>query len=94
MRGDINRAAQEGLHAGYEATKGAEGRLLLDFTHADYINSTGIALIVSLLADCRATGRPVGAYGLSDHYREIFSITRLSDFMSVYEDVEAALAAR
>ena len=93
LHGDINRAAQEELQAAYGEAKDGGGRLLLDFVDVDYINSTGIALIVALLADCRATGRPVAAYGLSDHYREIFSITRLSDFMSIYEDAEAALAA-
>jgi hypothetical protein len=31
------------------------------------------------------------AYGLSDHYVEIFNITRLSDFVSVFPDEESAL---
>jgi hypothetical protein len=31
--------------------------------------------------------------GLSEHYREIFNITRLSDFMTVFEDEESALQA-
>ena len=47
----------------------------------DYINSTGIALIVGLLAKARASKRCLLAYGLSDHYVEIFNITRLSDFV-------------
>jgi anti-anti-sigma factor len=93
LHGDINRAAQEGLQSAYQGAKEGGGRLLLDFGDVDYINSTGIALIVALLADCRMTQRPVAAYGLSDHYREIFSITRLSDFMAIYEDAAAALAA-
>ncbi|RPI21983.1 MAG: anti-sigma factor antagonist, partial [Actinobacteria bacterium] len=84
---------QEGLQSAYQAAKDGGGRLLLDFGDVDYINSTGIALIVALLADCRMTQRPVAAFGLSDHYREIFSITRLSDFMAIYEDAAAAIAA-
>jgi hypothetical protein len=31
------------------------------------------------------------AYGLSEHYVEIFNITRLSDFVSVFPDEESAL---
>ena len=64
---------------------------MLDFETVDYINSTGIALIVSLLGRARAEQRPVFASGLSDHYRHIFSITRLSDFIQIYRDVDTAV---
>jgi len=93
FQGDINRAAQKGLDEAYQEVKGGSGRLLLDFGEVDFINSTGIALIVGILADARTTGRPIAAFGLSDHYQEIFSITRLSDFMTIYEDEDAALAS-
>jgi anti-anti-sigma factor len=58
----------------------------------DYINSTGIALIVSLLAQARKSRQRLVVYGLSDHYVEIFQITRLADFMTIYPDEESALA--
>ena len=48
-----------------------------------YINSTGIALIVGLLGRARGADLPVTARALTDHYREIFEITRLSDFMTI-----------
>ena len=67
--------------------------LLLDFAAVDYINSTGIALIVGLLGRARADGVAVAACGLSDHYREIFEITRLSDFMSIYADEASAASS-
>lgn len=91
LSGDVNRSAQEGLEAAY-AEVATAGRILLDFARVDYINSTGIALIVGLLARARADGRAVGAFGLSAHYRELFQITRLSDFMDIYEDEVAATA--
>ena len=52
----------------------------------DYINSTGIALIVGVLAEARKAKRKVVACGLSGHYREIFQVTRLSDFMPIFAD--------
>ena len=66
--------------------------ILLNFSDVDYINSTGIALIVSLLARARKSKRRLLACGLSDHYVEIFQITRLVDFMSVFPDEKSALA--
>ena len=94
LRGEINGFAQEALDAAYaEAEKANPETILLNFEGVDYINSTGIALIVSLLARARATKRRLVAYGLSDHYVEIFNITRLSDFVSVFPDEESALEA-
>ncbi len=84
LHGDINRAAQEGLADAYAEANRGPGQLLLDFEDVDYINSTGIALIVGILAQSRANHREVGAFGLSDHYRELFQITRLSDFMTIH----------
>jgi anti-sigma B factor antagonist len=85
LRGDIDGAAREALAAAYEQAAGARA-LLLDFSAVDYINSTGIALIVGLLARARADARKISARGLSPHYREIFEITRLSDFMTIVVD--------
>ena len=84
LSGEIDRSAEAAVEAAYGQVSGlGSGPLLLDFSATDYINSTGIALIVGLLAQARANGIEVKAFGLSDHYREIFEITRLSDFMTI-----------
>ena len=94
LRGEINGFAQGTLDAAYaEAEKDNPGAILLNFEEVDYINSTGIALIVGLLARARAAKRDLSAYGLSEHYVEIFNITRLSDFMGVFPDEESAIGA-
>jgi anti-sigma B factor antagonist len=86
MRGDLDSRADEQLSAAYgEVAALGSSRLTLDFRDVGYINSTGIALVVRLLADARRDGRGVRAIGLTPHYREIFRITRLSDFMDIVE---------
>jgi anti-sigma B factor antagonist len=93
LRGEINGFAQDALNAAYaEAEAKNPQTILLNFEEVDYINSTGIALIVGLLAKARASKRRLLAYGLSDHYVEIFNITRLSDFVSVLPNEESALS--
>ncbi len=91
LHGDINVAAEDDLGAAYAAV-GANGAstILLDFSDTEYINSTGIALIVRLLADARRDRREVRACGLSPHYVEIFQITRLSDYMRIFDDAATA----
>jgi anti-anti-sigma factor len=94
LRGEINGFAQDALDAAYaEAESNDSEVILLNFEGVDYINSTGIALIVGLLAKARVSKRRLVAYGLSDHYVEIFEITRLSDYMGVFPDEESAISA-
>lgn len=88
--GTLNRSTEEILESAYEEARKISGRLLLDFSEVDYINSTGIAAIVGLVAIAVADGRELGAFGLSDHYQEVFKITRLADFVTIYEDLTAA----
>lgn len=91
LAGDVNRSAAEGLDQAY--LEAGTAPLVLDFNGVDYINSTGIALLVGILAKARASGRNVSACGLSDHYVQIFNITRIADFMAIYDDEVAAVAA-
>jgi anti-anti-sigma factor len=91
--GEINSFTEEALNAAYsEAERSEPNAIILNFTSVDYINSTGIALIVGLLAKARKVRRRLVVYGLSDHYLEIFQITRLADFMNIYSNEHEALA--
>jgi anti-anti-sigma factor len=92
LHGEIDSFGEHTLNAAYdEAESQAPNAILLNFSDVQYINSTGIALIVGLLARARKSHRRLLACGLSDHYIEIFQITRLVDFMNVFPDEASAL---
>lgn len=86
LSGTVDRGAKEGMETAYEDAAKVPGEIVLDFENVEFINSTGIAVIVGLLAMARAENRDVGAVGLTDHYKEVFEITRLADFMHIYEE--------
>jgi len=87
LGGRLDRDGEATLADAYAtATASDASTIELDFSDVDYINSTGIALVVRLLADARRDGRSVQARGLTDHYREIFRITRLSDLMTILDE--------
>lgn len=93
LRGEINAGAEGRLNAAYtEAEAHNPPTIVLNFDDVSYINSTGIALIVGLLARARKAKRRLLVFGLSPHYQEIFQITRLADFMTVFQDEASALA--
>jgi anti-sigma B factor antagonist len=93
LSGEINAFADPAL---MEAFKEADDKdpdtFVLNFEEVDYINSTGIALIVELLGHVRKSKKTMVVYGLSDHYEEIFKLTRLADFMTIYDSQASALA--
>lgn len=97
VSGEIDGSATDVLLPAYDSAVehavATERHVVLDLSGVDYINSTGIALIVSVLARARAQGRVMHACGLSDHYREIFSVTRLSDYIALHPRLDEALAA-
>jgi anti-anti-sigma factor len=82
LAGDIDREAEAALDAAYSQVEQAP-TVVLDFSEVSYINSTGIAVVVGLLARARSNRQTLCARGLSEHYRQIFEITRLADFMTI-----------
>jgi anti-anti-sigma factor len=92
LSGDLRGDARDDLEAAYaDAATREPQAVVLNLTGVDYMDSTGIALLVGLLARTRRDGRDLSAYGLTDHYREIFAITRLSEFIHIYDDEPSAL---
>ena len=85
LAGDVDRDAEATLDAAYSQVEQAR-MVVLDFSGVPYINSTGIAVIVGLLARARRNGQTLGARGLTEHYRQIFEITRLADFMTILDE--------
>ena len=67
--------------------------IVLNFDGLDYMNSGGIGLLVTMLVRAQRAHQQVLAYGLSDHYREIFELTRLDDAVGIHTSEDAALAA-
>jgi anti-anti-sigma factor len=95
LRGQLDGAAGAAMAPIYaDATRSGDvTAIVLDFHRVDYINSTGIALVVGLLGEARGDAVEVRVYGLSDHYRHIFDITRLADFVTFFDDEPTAVAA-
>jgi anti-sigma B factor antagonist len=92
--GDITGSAEDALTGAYsEAVNGNARAFVLNFTELDYMNSTGIGLLVTLLIRAQRQNHQLLAYGLSDHYREIFQLTRLDEAIGIYESEAAVMSA-
>ena len=65
--------------------------VILDFSGMEYMNSGGIGLLVTLLVRAQRQGKRLLAVGLTDHYRQIFALTRLDEAIGIHDTTEAAL---
>ncbi len=94
LRGDISSASKDVLLNAYHRLGNTVSRVLLDFTAVDYINSSGIAIIIQMLLEAGKAGtRTVGIFGLSPHFQKVFTMVGISKYASLHKDEAAALAA-
>lgn len=92
LTGDVTPAVEEELMAAYDQA-GTDDSVILDFGGLEYMNSGGIGLLVTLLVRAQRASQPLLAHGLSDHYRQIFTLTRLDDVIELHPDRGTALRA-
>jgi anti-sigma B factor antagonist len=93
--GDVTAGSEPALMEAFvKAVDGGAKTVVLDFAGLEYMNSGGIGLLVTLLVRAKRQGQRLLAVGLSDHYREIFSLIRLDEAIGIHDDANAALAAR
>lgn len=94
IQGEINAYAENALMDAYNRANSDSARwIILNFDQLEYMNSSGIGLLVTLLIRVQRQKQQLLAYGLSDHYRQIFELTRLDEAISIYRDEKTALAA-
>jgi anti-sigma B factor antagonist len=92
--GDVTGGSEPALMDAYvKAVDGGARTIVLDFGGLEYMNSGGIGLLVTMLVRAKRQGQRLLAVGLSDHYREIFSLIRLDEAIGIHDDANAALAA-
>jgi anti-sigma B factor antagonist len=58
--------------------------ILLDFTKVDYINSSGIALVIQLLIEAANSGQKVYAFGLSAHFTKVFTMVGITKYAGLF----------
>lgn len=93
VRGEVTAASERPLADAYaEASVPGTRAVILDFGALDYMNSGGIGLLVTLLVRANRQKQRLLAFGLNEHYRQIFELTRLDEAISIFGSEDEALA--
>jgi anti-sigma B factor antagonist len=94
IAGDITAACEDVLMDAYARAAGEDtSAVILNFSGLEYMNSGGIGLLVTLLVRANRAKQKLLAYGLNEHYRQIFELTRLDEAIGIYGSEAEALAA-
>ena len=94
ISGDVTAACEDDLMAAHErASDGGAKLVVLDFSQMEYMNSGGIGMLVTLLVRGQRRQQRIAAGGLTDHYRQIFELTRLDEAIVLHDDTDSAIRA-
>ncbi|MGC9157491.1 MAG: STAS domain-containing protein [Terracidiphilus sp.] len=94
FEGDIASTSKEAVLGTYQAlSKETVKLVLLDFTRVDYINSSGIALIIQMMIEAANAGQKVYAFGLSPHFTKVFTMVGITKYAGLFAGQAEALAA-
>ena len=93
IQGEVTAFAEQVLNEAYGQASAGVRAVVLNFSGLEYMNSSGIGLLVTTLIRAKRQGQTLLAYGLNEHYRHIFELTRLNEAIGVYDNEAEALAA-
>jgi anti-sigma B factor antagonist len=92
--GDVTSACEEVLMGAYgQASSDRTRAIILNFSGLEYMNSSGIGLLVTLLVRANRQHQRLLVYGLNEHYRQIFELTRLDEAIGIHASEADALEA-
>lgn len=84
LAGELTIAATDILEAVFSEVKTSKTQtVVLNFSDVAYINSSGIALIIRLLARAQQIPCTLMAYGLRPFYEELFKLAGLTDYLPI-----------
>jgi len=94
VQGEITSFAENVLMDAYtQATSEGADVIILNFEGLEYMNSGGIGLLVTLLIRANRKDQTLLAYGLTEHYQQIFELTRLNEAIKIYGTEAEALVS-
>lgn len=93
IQGEINGFAENVLMDAYAQASGSGAKtILLNFDKLAFMNSSGIGLLVTMLIRANRQKQRLMAYGLNDHYKQIFELTRLNEAIAIFDSEAEALS--
>ncbi|MHB1937999.1 MAG: STAS domain-containing protein [Acidobacteriaceae bacterium] len=91
--GDIASTSRDVVFGAYSEVPVDTRKVVFDFSKMEYMNSSGIALIIELLMAASKSDRSVQSFGLSPHFQKVFTMVGLNRYTRLHPDEASACAA-
>ena len=93
LKGEVTSFADESINASIGNAVG-EGfqKIVFNFTDVSYINSSGIAILIGIVTSPANSGITFRVYGLTSHFKKIFRMIGLTQYVKVLGTESDALA--
>ncbi len=94
LHGDVSADGDAAIKGAYEeAVASGQTNVVFNLSETQYINTSGISVLISVVMEAKQRGVTVAVVGASPHYRKVFDLVRFSSFVSMYDDEATALGA-
>lgn len=92
IKGEVTGFAENILTEAYnQASQDSVAAIIMNFSELQYMNSSGIGLLVTLLIRSQRQEIKLLACGLTEHYKQIFELTRLNEAIGIFDSEKEAL---
>ena len=93
LAGEVDMKSSSELRAKFmEILKSAPAVLIVDMTEVEFMDSSGLAILVETLKCCRQNNGQLKLVGMVQTVRSVFEISRLDSIFQICETLEEALA--
>ncbi len=92
LTGEITSQAEQEITEAYQRLeKEGQKKFILKFNEATYINSSGLAVVISLVSEGRKKKQKIAASGMSKHFQKVFDMIGLTDYIAIYPTEDEAI---
>ncbi|MBI9086098.1 MAG: STAS domain-containing protein [Desulfobacterales bacterium] len=92
-RGRLDATSAPLLRERLTAGDTIDGRIVLDFSSVDFMDSSGLGTLVASARRLRAQQGDLKLACLADKVRRVFELTRADRLFDIYDDPEAAVSS-
>jgi anti-anti-sigma factor len=91
--GDITSTSQTVVTGTYEGLPETVKRIILDFSKVEYLNSSGIALVIQMMIAASKKEQKIVTFGLTPHFQKVFTMVGITKYTSLHPDEKSACQA-
>ena len=91
--GDITSTSQAAVLGTYQGLGATTKKILLDFSKVEYLNSSGIALVIQMMIAASKQDQVIQTFGLTPHFQKVFTMVGITKYTKLHPDEKSACAA-